>query len=117
MDQTAPTHPSGGIRAHQLLSTALRTTLSDLRDEITLHLTNANLDGHVPHLIHRVADQARADGLRAEQVVIAFGQLWDNLPGAGHAAASRRDEIRWNVVSALITAYYNDDTARPVGLT
>ncbi len=107
MDPTGPNHPRGGIRAHQPLSTALRTTLSDLRDEITLHLTNANLDGHVPHLIHRVAQQARTDGLRAEQVVIAFGHLWDNLPGAGNAPASTRDEIRWNVVSALITAYYD----------
>ena len=36
--------------------------------------------------------------------------VWPRLgqpPGAGHAAASRRDEIRWSVVSALITAYYD----------
>ena len=109
MDATGPNHPSGGTRAHQPLSAALRATLSDLRDEITQHLTDANLDGHMPHLIHRVAHQARIDGLRAEQVVVAFGHVWDNLPGAGHARESRRDEIRWSVVSALITAYYDHD--------
>ncbi len=109
MDATGPNHPSGGTRARQPLSAALTASLSDLRDEITLHLTDANLDGHMPHHIQRVAQQARIDGLRAEQAVVAFGHLWDNLPGAGHARESRRDEIRWSVVSALITAYYDHD--------
>jgi hypothetical protein len=109
MDATGPNHPSGGTRAHQPLSTSLRATLSDLSDEISQHLADANLDGHMPQFIHRVARQARIDGLRAEQVVVAFGNVWDNLPGAGHARESRRDEIRWSVVSALITAYYEHD--------
>lgn len=109
MDPTGPNHPSGGACAHLPLSAALCAALSDLGDEITRHLTNPNLDGRLPHLIHRVAHRARADDLRAEQVVIAFGRLWNNLPGAGHVPASTRDEIRWTVVGALITAYYDGD--------
>src|SRR5579862_3978265 len=107
MDSTGPNHPRGGTGARRPLSPALNATLSDLRDEIAHHLADVSRDGHMPHLILRVAQQARTDGLRAEQVVIAFRRVWDDLPGAGHAPASRRDEIRWSVVSALITAYYD----------
>jgi len=117
MHSTAPTRPRDGTSARHPLSPALNATLSDLRVEITQHLTDECLDGHMPDHIRRVAEQARVDGLRAEQVVIAFSRVWDNLPGAGHAAASRRDEIRWKVVSALITAYYDGDgsVTRPLG--
>jgi hypothetical protein len=111
MEPIGPNHPGGASGARRPRSAALTATLAELRNEVVQHLIDASRDGHMPDLIHQVARQARADGLRAEQVVIALGEVWDDLPGANHAAASARDRIRWNVVSALITAYYNDDTA------
>jgi hypothetical protein len=109
MEPTGPNHPSGASGAHRPRSAALTATLAELRNEVVQHLADASRDWHMPHLIHRVALQARADGLRAEQVVVALGEVCDNLPGADYARPSTRDRIRWNAVSALITAYYDGD--------
>ena len=109
MDLTGPTRGSGGTGAHRPLSAALAATLDELRAEVAQHIADPKQDGRIPHLIYRIAQQARADGLRAEQVVIALGEVWHNFPSTTWAAPSRRDEVRWAVVSALITAFYEGD--------
>ena len=128
MDSTGPTRESGGTGAHpplsaaleatldELLSAALEATLDELREEITKHATDPSHDGRMPRLIHLVAQQARTDGLRAEQVVVALGEVWHNLPSGVWATPSMRAQVRWAVVSALITAYYEGDqgSAKPL---
>ena len=52
--------------------------------------------------------QARAEGLRAEQLVIAFRAVWD---GAGRHYPGRAELRAEMLVAALITAFYEDGAA------
>lgn len=77
-----------------------------------MHFTDPSRDGQLLTLVHWVARQARADSLGAEDVVVAFHAIWDDVPGV-RAAATTRDKIRWDVVTALIAAYYDGEADRP----
>ena len=83
-------------------------TLNELREEIGSLLTDPSRDGRLIPLIHQVARQARADGLRAEEVVVAFHSIWRDVPGV-RSAVTTRDRVGWTVVSARIAAYYDGD--------
>lgn len=87
----------------------MASTLTELRAECLAHIADTGNDGHLPDLIRQVARQARAHGLPAEQVVAAFGSVWDDLPDVGHVTQAVAEDVRWSFVSALITAYYDGD--------
>lgn len=108
MERRKPKHPSGGDGSRRPWSRALVGTLSELREEIASLLADPSRDGQLLPLIHAVARQARTDGLRAEEVVLAFHSIWHDVPGV-RGAVITRDRVRWTVVSALITAYYDGD--------
>jgi hypothetical protein len=112
MESPAPNEPTGD-GSPRPISAALVATLAALRDAIALQLPEASRNRDTPALLRQVVRQARADDLRAEQVVVAFSDAWESLPGSGHAMESMRAEIRGRVVSALITAYYEGDATSP----
>ena len=84
------------------LSAALEAAIEELRDEAIGRRANLSVP-HVANIIRRIARQARADGLRAEHLVIAFHTVSNDLARPASRRLSIRDD---RLVGALIAAFY-----------
>jgi hypothetical protein len=81
-----------------------------LHDELEGGVIGPAMDVLLDEVLTRVATQARSDGLDPEHLLIAFRQLWDaddrrTMP---RKLPSERDEVRWRLVSTLVSRYYAD---------
>ena len=87
-------------------------TLAALRDSVVRHWHNPNgSDTALREALDRVAAEARDREMRAEELIIAFKQLWDDLPDL-HGQSTRGDEARFRerLITMSIKAYYNDNS-------
>jgi hypothetical protein len=58
-------------------------------------------------LLTRVAREAREKGIRPEQLLVSFKQVWNSLTDSMHArSADQYERIRQDLVTACIKAYY-----------
>ena len=106
VDETEPAEGSGragAARPH--LSRALERAIAEARDEAATPRRDDPDRRQASSIIRQIVRQAQADGLRAEELVIAFRRVWNALAPAFPA----RLEVRADTsVSALITAFYKD---------
>jgi hypothetical protein len=120
MDPFVSRHCSGGVAVYRATptSTALQAAMKALRDELESHLVDPTREDHLGDALLLLAHRARSEGIQPEHLVIAFRQLWDgDPPMLAHEVASKRDALRWRLVSALISGYYatNSGTADQPG--
>jgi hypothetical protein len=85
-------------------------TLAALRASVLRHWNNpADGDADLREALNRVAAEAHERGMRAEELIVAFKQLWEDMPEL-HGHGSRADEVRFRerLITMSIKAYYND---------
>jgi hypothetical protein len=59
------------------------------------------------NLLKRVASEARQKGVRAEEVIVIFKQLWNSLAESMRPQnVDQYERIRQNLVTLCIQAYY-----------
>jgi hypothetical protein len=109
MNPISSPHNGEGVGVHRATptSTAFQGAMNGLREELNAHSADPARDGHLRDALLLVATQARTEGIQPEHLVIAFRQLWDGDPPVmAREVSSRRDALRWRLVSALINGYY-----------
>jgi hypothetical protein len=109
MDATGLCHDGDGGGGHHLppASEAFRAALHALCAELEKRLVDPAPDGDSRDIVRRVVDRGRTDGLNIGHLIIAFRRSWDGeQPVLRAIRSTRRDAVRWAVVSTLITAYY-----------
>lgn len=106
MDETELTKgPRRSGAAGPPLSRALERAIDELRDEVATARAGPVDRRHLSEIVCRIAHQARADGLRAEELVIVFRRVWR----APAPTSPGHPELRADMlVGALIAAFYED---------
>jgi len=87
-------------------------TMSALRAAVLRHLERgADGDDGLAHAVSTVVAEARRESMRAEELILAFKQLYDSLPEPRSAVArAEQMHLRERLVSACIRAYYQAPT-------
>jgi len=79
-----------------------------LREQVATRRAGQLDHQHLSRIIRRIVQQARADGLRAEQLILVFRGVWNEVtPGSPGRPELWADML----VGALITAFYEDHPA------
>jgi hypothetical protein len=61
----------------------------------------------ITDLLRRVAREARENGVRPEELLVTFKQLWNSLAGSTRSQLPEQSEqVRQNLVTLCIKAYY-----------
>lgn len=83
-------------------------TMSTLRTAVLRHLERgADGDEELASAVSTVVAEARRESMRAEELILAFKQLYDSLPEPRSAVArAEQMHLRERLVSACIRAYY-----------
>ena len=87
-------------------------TLAALRAAVLRHWNNpAEGEADLRDALNRVAAEAHERGMRAEELIVAFKQLWEDMPEL-HGHGSRADEVRFRerLITMSIKAYYKDES-------
>jgi hypothetical protein len=71
-----------------------------------LHQQLADHDLH--RAVARWVARAKAEGLRAEELILRFNEMWTSLPEVQRAAPSKQKDLRERLVSECISDYYAD---------
>ncbi len=103
MDETESNDQTSRQGNRPPLSGALAAAIEELRDEAIRRRANLSATPRVADIIRRIVRQAHAEGLRAEQLVIAFHTVWNDLTRPLSSRLSIRDD---RLVGALIAAFY-----------
>lgn len=105
MDEREPAERSGRSGAAGSLSPALARAIAELRSEVATSGGDNSRRRPLSNIIRGIVHQARADGLRAEGLVIVFRRVWIEMTPASPGHPELRVD---RLVSALITAFYED---------
>jgi hypothetical protein len=82
-------------------------TLRTLADALRLHLAAQCPDGVLRQALRQFSGEARANGARAEQVLIELHRVGDALlDGRGARSRADREELLTRAVSLCIQEYY-----------
>ena len=87
-------------------------TTAALRDAVMRHLEwGGDGDASLGHAVSIVVAEARQRDMRAEELILAFKNLYDALPEPKSAVArAEQAHLRERLVTACIRAYYNHET-------
>ena len=96
-DSTLPSGPTGLVSAD---------TVAALREAIS-RLGVAGLNGELRAALNQLSDEARAKGVRAEQLIILLKQVWNGLPMLS-VPRDERTRMLERVVTLCINEYYAD---------
>lgn len=82
--------------------------MQELRSALTAQLTLANGPSpEVAAVLKRVAREARENGARPEELLVAFKEIWNNLTEPLRPKSpDQHERIRQNLVTLCIQAYY-----------
>jgi hypothetical protein len=82
--------------------------MTALRDAVVRHLEQGSEGDHeLANAVSVVVAEARRESMRAEELILAFKQLYDTLPEPRSAVArAEQMHLRERLVSACIRAYY-----------
>ena len=90
-------HPSLSDDAVNALRSALRTLLADETQAGTLH-----------DALRRVAEEARANGMQAEHLLIELKDIWFGLPEIRHVQSTEKQNlVLQRVVTLCVREYYS----------
>lgn len=86
-------------------------TTAALRDAVLRHLEQgSDGDDTLGHAVSIVVAEARAREMRAEELILAFKNLYDSMPEPKSAVArAEQAHLRERLVSACIRVYYNHE--------
>ena len=90
------------------VSSLSESTMKELRTALTEQLRRPERPTpELSNLLKRVASEARQNGVRPEQLIITFKQLWNSLAESMRPQnADQYERIRQNLVTLCIEAYY-----------
>jgi ethanolamine ammonia-lyase large subunit len=80
--------------------------VSDLRAALLQHWGNPASEDQLRKALDRVAAEAREKEMRAEELIIAFKELWDELPHAQGIGRADEARLRERLITMSIKAYY-----------
>ncbi len=82
-------------------------TMAALREAIRRHLAGPSTDRQLREALHRLSDEARAKGLRAEHLIILLKQVWRELPEALQTVEPQeQQQVLARLVTLCIDEYY-----------
>lgn len=85
------------------------TTIALLRDSIPEFLQDSDREAEVHRGLTRLATEAKARGLRAEEMLIVFKNLWTTLPEVQPALdRTERQRLLGRLVTFCISEYYQE---------
>ena len=88
-------------------SPAFQLAMRELRAELDVRIIERSNAARLAEMLARTAHEARTAGMQAEQLVVAFREIWnDARPGLSRAAPADLEDIRWRLVAELIVDYY-----------
>ena len=89
------------------LSTLSHETRATLRDALTTYLTPPSDVAPLRVALRRVAEESRAQQVRAEQLMIAFKTLWEALPQVREVRDPvSRGKLLERLITVCIEEYY-----------
>ena len=106
MHEPPPSNAPERERPDQMLSA---DTLSQVRDAVRRALSDTPSDKALSEAMHRLADEARARGMRAEHVIIILKGMLEEMDGDWRGGADRHAAMAARVVTRAIEAYYRTD--------
>lgn len=82
-------------------------TVDALRRALRAHLGRAESDDELRRAVRRMCNELRAKGLQAEQLLVAFKELWQSLPEAQQLpfGPPRYDALD-RIITMCIEEYY-----------
>ena len=94
----------------QHVSPISESMMQELRSALTEQLKRP--DGPTPEvtaLLRKVAREARENGVRPEELLVTFKEIWNSLfESLRPRSADQYERIRQNLVTLCIQAYYAD---------
>lgn len=82
-------------------------TMQELRHALAEQLKTESPTPEVRDLLQRVAREAREQGVRPEELLVTFKQLWNSLAESVRPQLPEQSEqVRQNLVTLCIQAYY-----------
>jgi hypothetical protein len=106
MHEPPPSNAPERERPDQMLSAE---TLSQVRDAVRRALSDTSSDKALSEALHRLADEARARGMRAEHVIILLKGMLGEMDGDWRGGGDRHAATAARVVTRAIEAYYRTD--------
>ena len=90
------------------VSSLSESTMKELRTALTEQLKRPERPTpELASLLKRVASEARENGIRPEQLIVIFKQLWSSLAESMRPQnTDQYERIRQNLVTLFIQAYY-----------
>ena len=82
-------------------------TLTELRNVLQQRLSGSTGDAELRRVLRNMSEEARAESLHAEQVIVALKRVWESLPEV-RRATDRQEQHRLleRVVTLCIQEYY-----------
>ncbi|HET7565108.1 MAG TPA: hypothetical protein VFJ96_08960 [Gemmatimonadaceae bacterium] len=81
-----------------------------LRDALERYLHKQLRDTELRRELRSWVDQTKATGLRAEEVIIRFNDVWNSIPELKRVPPTRQRRLRERLVSTCIAEYYGEPT-------
>lgn len=90
------------------VSSLSESTMKELRTALTEQLRRPERPTpELSNLLKRVASEARQNGVKPEQLIVTFKQLWNSLAESMRPQnVDQYERIRQNLVTLCIEAYY-----------
>ncbi len=97
--------PDSSARQDRLPS---EDVLRALRSALGEHLSTPSPNGNLHHALQLLVREAKAEHLKAEELILLFKRLWDSLPEVQRAERHIVRELRTRLVSLCIASYYDE---------
>ena len=84
-------------------------TLTALRIALQQRLSGATGDAEIRQALRAMSEEARAESLHVEQVIVALKRVWESLPEVRRATdRQEQNRILERAVTLCIQEYYSD---------
>lgn len=81
-----------------------------LRDALERYLHKQLRDSELQRELRFWVNETKASGLRAEEVILRFNDVWNSIPDVQRVPPTRQRRLRERLVSACIADYYGEPT-------
>jgi hypothetical protein len=84
-------------------------TLTALRTALQQRLSSATDDAELRRALRAMSEEARAESLHVEQVIVTLKRVWESLPEVRRASdRQEQNRVLERVVTLCIQEYYSD---------
>lgn len=81
---------------------------SGLRGALERFMRHQVGEDEVRRAVHRFTLRAKGEGLRAEELILRFNDVWASIPEIQHAPLRQQRNMRADLISMCIEDYYEE---------